>query len=110
MKSVKYIVAVLAIGFMAFHANAFGGYGSWSDHPSPNPGAPWSKPPNPGNSPDDADALACLSAIASQNPVLILEACDLLGADGDGPMEQVRMGDPDGEMNEMWCHGDCPTP
>ena len=61
-------------------------------------------------SPPDSTDLACLSAIASQNPVLIMEACDLLGADGDGPREQVRMGDPDGEMNEMWCHGDCPTP
>ena len=82
MKSLKCFAILLLVGMFAFPTIVYGGPTGdgppgWSHA---NPGQGGSGPgQGPGGSSFDNESavLYCLSAIASQNPVLILEACDV---------------------------------
>jgi hypothetical protein len=106
MKTLKFVFALIVSGALAFPAIAFAGCNGagagpgkatgdgdppgWSQS---NPGQGGSE--DPGQGPkgldDESAYLSCMSAIASQNPVSILDACDFLDAEGDGNMYMLQL-------------------
>lgn len=89
MKVLKYVICLLAMAMLTLSINAFGGAGSGSPLPGQgdqNHNKTGEPDPDPGTGPGpgprfDPFGLSCLSAIASQNPVLILDACTFLNAE-----------------------------
>ena len=71
MKVLKYVICLLALGMLTVSPAAFSGAGSGAI----NPGQGDQNRNHTGHDGPDSTTLSCLSAIASKNPVLMLEAC-----------------------------------
>jgi hypothetical protein len=76
-------VVSLPINLLAGYGYPGWGYGSPGYGPGPEP---------------ESIELSCLSALASKNPVLILQACDFLDADGVANRQQVTVEEGSGDQ------------
>jgi hypothetical protein len=91
MNVLKYVICLLALVLLTISTAAFG------SGPVQNPGQGDQNQEHKCGSPPgvpcpQSDELACLFAIASQNPVLIMEACLLTDSSTESvkPMVQVK--------------------
>jgi len=80
MKVLKYVTCLLAMALITVSSSAFSGT---TPIPKPGQGEQNCNHTGDGGPGPGPDSLACLSALTTGNPVLILDACVFLDAEGD---------------------------